>query len=446
MKKIYIILIAACVILSSCGKLLDLYPTNSIASDIALKDSVGIEKALVGSYNALQLTGMYSRYYVIIGDLVADNLQWSGTTGDYGQIDHIPIPADNSLLDEMWYAAYDGINRVNNIIYALPDIQYASETNRNKVMAEALFLRALFHYDMTVYFGDIPLRTVPTLDLSSIEIERSPRTLVFSQIIEDLEFARNNLPSTTVTGRADYYSAAALLAKTYLADFQYNNNIASADSSAKIAERIINSGEFLLEPEYIGLYTPDITSTESIFEVVYDVQNFNRLAQYFYSRELSGRYEVSPTTECIDSYETGDNRKDASIDYDGLNAPYVIKYNDVSGGTDRVYVLRLADMYLTRAEALIYTNGNVTEIQNDINEVRNRAGLDNTTATTIEDLKIALENECRHEFAFEGRRWIDLVRTGRAVSVLGIEDNYTLFPIPLNELLTNKKMTQNPGY
>jgi hypothetical protein len=346
----------------------------------------------------------------------------------------------------MWYAAYDGINRVNNIIYALPDIQYASETNRNKVMAEALFLRALFHYDMTVYFGDIPLRTVPTLDLSSIEIERSPRTLVFSQIIEDLEFARNNLPSTTVTGRADYYSAAALLAKTYLADFQYNNNIASADSSAKIAERIINSGEFLLEPEYIGLYTPDITSTESIFEVVYDVQNFNRLAQYFYSRELSGRYEVSPTTECIDSYETGDNRKDASIDYDGLNAPYVIKYNDVSGGTDRVYVLRLADMYLTRAEALIYTNGNVTEIQNDINEVRNRAGLDNTTATTIEDLKIALENECRHEFAFEGRRWIDLVRTGRAVSVLGIEENYTLFPIPLNELLTNKKMTQNPGY
>jgi starch-binding outer membrane protein, SusD/RagB family len=264
-----------------------------------------------------------------------------------------------------------------------------------------------------------------------------------------LDNARKNLPADNVTGRADAYAAEALLAKAYLADFQYNGNTVSADSAIAISERIISSGEFALETNYVDLYNPVNVSDESIFEVVYDEQNFNRLAQYFYSRnlgDLSGRYEISPTTELIDSYESGDDRLGASIAYDPINLPYVIKYNDVSGGTDRVYVLRFADMYLIHAEALIYTGGVISTIQNDINAVRNRAGLGNTPASTIEDLKLALENECQHEFAFEGRRWIDVVRTGRAVSLYGIDVNYTLFPIPLLEILANGKMTQNPGY
>jgi hypothetical protein len=109
-------------------------------------------------------------------------------------------------------------------------------------------------------------------------------------------------------------------------------------------------------------------------------------------------------------------------------------------------VLRLAEMYLIKAEALAYTNGNIDEIKANIDVVRNRAGLTGTIASTIDDLKLAIENERRYEFAFEGQRWHDLVRTKRATTVLGIDLKHTLFPIPLSEMQTNKKMTQNDGY
>lgn len=103
-------------------------------------------------------------------------------------------------------------------------------------------------------------------------------------------------------------------------------------------------------------------------------------------------------------------------------------------------------MYLIQAEALAYTNGDVAAIQNNLNIIRNRAGLPDTEAADIPSLKLAIENERRLEFAFEGHRWNDLVRTGRAVDVLAIDPKFTLFPIPLSEMQTNKKMQQNPGY
>jgi hypothetical protein len=111
-----------------------------------------------------------------------------------------------------------------------------------------------------------------------------------------------------------------------------------------------------------------------------------------------------------------------------------------------VYVLRLAEMYMIRAEAKAYANGNIEEIRGDVNTLRLRSGLTPTTATTIDALKLAIENERRHEFAFESQRWSDLVRTKRATTVLGINEKFTLFPIPLSELQTNNLMTQNPGY
>ena len=111
-----------------------------------------------------------------------------------------------------------------------------------------------------------------------------------------------------------------------------------------------------------------------------------------------------------------------------------------------MYVLRLAEMYLIKAEALAYSGGDIKGIQNNINAIRHRAGIDSTTVATIPELKLVIENECRHEFAFEGHRWLDLVRTKRAVAVLGINEKYTLFPIPLSEKQTNNLMEQNPGY
>jgi len=443
-KNIYYIL-AIILILVSCKKVFDVNPTDAISSDIAFTDSVSVEKVLIGSYNALQAVGLYGRNQVIIGDLAADNLTWTGTSLDYGQIENKPIPAENGIVDGMWSSAYDGINRVNNILYRLPSIGYKSEKGRQSVAGEALFIRALLHFYLATYFGGIPLKIEPTLDLTKIDMARSPLTEVYQQLITDLNSAREILPKTSATGRVNAFGASSLLAKVYLANFHLTNDAASSDSAIVIAGRVISEGGYALSP-YGSLFDPTKVSDESIFEIIYDLQNYNRLAQYFYSRDSSGRYEIAPTDAFIQSFDTNDVRLDFTITYDGKNKPYVIKYNDVSGGTDRVYVFRLAEMYLIRAEAQAYSNGDIESIQSDLNMIRVRAGLDSTQAATIPDLKLAIENECRLEFAFEGHRWPDLVRTKRAATLLGIDEKYTLFPIPLSEKQTNNLIEQNPGY
>lgn len=445
MKKNILYTFIVAITLASCSKVFDVNPTASISSDIAIRDKSGVEHALTGTYNALQAVGLYGRNYLIIGDLAADNLTWTGTSQDYGQIEHKPIPADNSIVDGFWTAAYDGINRANNILYKLPSISDLTQQEYNQFEGEALFIRALLYYDLVSYFGGVPLKLEPTLNLDNINASRSSAMDVFSQIITDLSNAKTKLSLTKIAGRANSYSASALLAKAYMGKFFLSNDNSFAQLALSEADHIIADAGYTLATNYADLFTASV-SPESIFEVVYDLQNYNRLAQYYYPRSLIGRYEVAPTTGFIQSFEAGDNRLAASVSYDEKNLPYGRKYNDVSGGTDRVYVIRLADMYLLRAEALAYTDGDAEAIRADINMVRNRAGLGNTTATSIDDLRLAIENERRHEFAFEGHRWIDLVRTGRAVSLLGIDAKYTLFPIPLIEIQTNQNMTQNPGY
>jgi hypothetical protein len=446
MKKIFLYIIATALISTSCTKVFDVYPVASIADDQAINDKSSVEHALAGTYNALQQGGMYGMDFAIVGDLAADNLKWSGTSQDYGQIEDKPIPADNSIVEGMWASAYDGINRANNILNKLPEIGGIPESEFNQFKGEALFIRSLLYYNLTMYFGNVPLRLEPTSNLDNIDMAPSSRIQVLEQIILDLNIARDLLGSSKSPGRVNTYAASGLLAKANLTLFHINSDDANAEAAVTEATRVIEEGGYILETEYSNLFGITPVSTESIFEVVYDLQNFNRLAQYFFSRALIGRYEISPKQSFIDSFEEGDLRLSGSIRYDDDMLPYGAKYVDVAGGTDRVYVLRLADILLIRAEANAYMNAPEEVIKADINEVRNRAGLEDTQVSGIPQLNLAIESERNHELAFEGHRYIDLVRTKRAVSVLNIEEKYTLFPIPLSEVQTNNLMKQNIGY
>jgi len=446
MKKIIFPLFGLAFTIMSCNKVLDVKPTDSVAAEDAIQNKAGVEHALIGSYNALQATGLYYLNGIVVGDIAADNLTHTGTMMEYGQIERKPIPAENSIVEGMWSGAYNGINCVNNILVQLPGISDITQEESDQYEGEALFIRALLHYYLVTYFGGVPIQIKPTLDLSHIDIARNTQEEVYAQIITDLTTAKAKLSTTKVKGRADSYAASALLAKVYLSKFQLLGDQPSAGLAITEATRVIDDGGYTLATDYASMFNPATNSPESIFEVVFDAQNFTRLAQYFYSRDLSGRYEFAPEVELIQSFEPADTlRLHASVNYLGTQ-PYGYKYKDVSGGTDHVYVFRLAEMYLVRAEALAYSNGDIASIQADINVIRNRAGLANTTATDIPALKQAIDYECRHEFVFEGHRWTDLVRTKRATTVLGIDENHTLFPIPLSEMQTNSLMKQNDGY
>jgi starch-binding outer membrane protein, SusD/RagB family len=442
MKKILFVL-GIIYIISGCD-VLNVEPTDSIPASAAYKDKAGIEKGILGSYSVFQSFSYYGRAYLIFSDLSADNLKHpsDATSSDYAEVDNNAILPENGVVSGIWAIIYDGINEANNVIVKVPEIPNMSETEKNEALGELYFIRALNHFNLLNYFGSIPIKTAPTVGVNNLDAGRDPVEQVYSQIIEDLTFAGQHLKaSTSKKIRASKYAAKALLARVYLYKGDYALAYDNADS-------VILKGGYTLLEDYSGIFTD--LSEESIFEIDFTQLDRNRIAEYNFPKTLNGRREVAPDESLINAYEPGDLRKNISIAYDGVNA-YANKYKDLSKGADNVIVLRLAEMYLIRAEAEAHkTEGNITAIQDDINIIRARATLTSTPANTISLLLTAIEKERRIEFAFEGQRWFDLVRTGRATEILpGVTDiNKTLFPIPSGELLTNtnREMIQNPGY
>jgi hypothetical protein len=447
MKKIFYIILAGMILLTSCSRMLDIEPTDAISSSEAIKDKAGLDKATTGAYDALQQVGLYGRNRVILGDLAADNLKWTGTTLDYGQVDQNQVPIDNSFVEGLWAGAYDGINRVNNILAALPGIGGLTNAERAAFEGNALFLRALFHFELLTYFGGVPVKTTPTLDVEQVDQARNTPEEVYDRVIADLTEAEAKLssPGDTPDGRASSYAATALLARVYLTRFHAFDNPQDAAMAISKADQVISSGEYSLAPEFELLFAGP--SDEIIFKVVFSVQDRNRLAEYNFPRSLAGRYEVAPEDGFVQDFDPLDSlRRKACLAVDSVGDYYAFKYRDLSGGSDPVFVIRLAEMHLIKAEALAFTNGEEGAIRQNIDIIRERAGLSPTPASNFNEFKLAIENERRFEFAFEGHRWFDLVRTGRAVIVLGIDPNFVLYPIPLSEMTTNGAMEQNPGY
>ena len=439
----YTYLIGALLLFSASCNVLDVEPQSSIPANEAFKNKSGITRGINGAYSSLQSLSYYGRSYGIFADLAADNLVHppNATSVSYAEIDNNSILPENESVDGIWTAIYDGINVANNVIVQVPNMTDMTAAEKNAALGELYFLRALNHFNLLNYFGAIPVKITPTVGVSGINVPRNEVDAVYAQIIQDLAFAAENLPSGSSKIKASANAAKALLARVYLYKKDYSN-------AARYANEVINSGKYELLADYAAIFASEETA-ESIFEVDFTPLDKNRIAEYNFPLTLNGRREVAPSDDLIASYGAGDARLASSIAYtSGL--PYAIKYNDLSTGSDNVIVLRLSDMYLIRAEANAQLAGDVDAIKSDLNTVRSRAGLAATTAATYADLLTAIEAERRVEFAFEGQRWFDLVRTGRAIDVLPTVTsiNQTLFPIPLSEMLTNTNtgMYQNPGY
>lgn len=441
MKKLFFltILLSAA---SSCD-VLDVKPQDAILASEAFKDKKGIEKGILGAYSAFQNLSYYGRSYLIFSDLAADNLDHpvDATAVEYTQVDNNAILPENGSIDGIWTSAYEGINIANNVIERVPTMSDDEMTaeEKEKALGELYFIRALNHFNLMNYFGNIPLKTTPTVGTSNLDIARSAKADVYDQIIEDLTYAEAHLPAGGEKVRASHYAATALLARVYLYKGDYDLAITKATD-------VIDHGGYQIIP-FQDVFADG--SAESIFEIDFTNLNRNRIAEYNFPKTLNGRREVAPSPGLVNLIDEDDLRDTVTLKFAGP-LPYANKYNDLSIGADNVIVLRLAEMYLIRAEAATMLEGETDDIQADINVIRTRAGLDDTEADTYTELLRAIENERRIEFAFEGHRWFDLVRTGRAVDVLANVRNtdQTLFPIPLEEIQTNKSpgMIQNDGY
>ena len=453
MKNSRIFIPALLILFFAACDVLDVEPYHSIPADQAINTRADVESAITGVYSSLQAVGYYGRNYLVAGDLAADNLTWTGTTAGYNQIDNNSILADNVIVEGMWRAIYSTISRTNYVIAALPVVMELdatiSEEEASAFEAEMRFIRAMAHFDLARMFGPVPIRTaIVTSSDEDLNVPRMPLSTVYEQVFSDLDFAMMHIRPNIIRGKTSLAAVKAMKARVSLYYYSTTGNLSFLQDATQYATSVIEDHNLELVADFETLYDGSPNS-ESIFEVNFGEQDRNRLAEYFFPTSLSGRREFAPTLKLFNFFEAADKRRDASIALDGGNF-YVIKYNDIQTGTDNVYVLRLAEMHLIRAEALVLLEQDLTTARDDINAIRQRAGLAEIITTSPFLLQRQVRDMRQLELAFEGHRWFDLVRTGRAIEELdGVtNENQYLFPIPLGELLTNfhEGMYQNEGY
>ncbi len=427
---------------SSCKKYLNEIPNNSLASTNAITDIGTARAAITGAYDAVQ--GYYAGNYPTIGTITADNVIFNGTLSQYLQLDQNAIPADNVTTVATYQGIYRAINLANSIIAVLPGIKDArlTDAEKDRIIGEAYFIRALGYFDLGRGWGGVQLQLQPTSDLSVLKgIKRSTLAQTYDQVLADLTKAEPLLPDDASTrNRAQKSVVRALRARLHL----YRQQWADAEN---YATQVIANTKYALVTPYRNFFTSPFLTTESVFELTFSANDRNTFWNLWYPSSFGGQYTLKPSNSFVAKVNNPliGGTRNTLIAGTGSNV-YGVLYNTTTTGVDPSYIIRIAELYLIRAEARAKQN-NLTGALADLDVVRRRAGLPNSTAVTQAQILLAIEEERSVEFAFEPHRWFDLVRTERAGDVLGLTDKRRwLFPIPLSDVLSDPDVEQNPGY
>jgi hypothetical protein len=367
----------------------------------------------------------------------------------------------------MWQQMYRSINLANTVLEQLPPIDM-DENLKNRLMAEAKFLRALNYFDLVRNYGGVPIATASTASFDNLFTEQGSAEAVYELVIRDLQEAENVLPVTYTaneTGRATRGAAKALLARVLL----YTGDYAGAAQKAK---EVIDLGVYDLFDTVEDLWQ---VTNENGVEHIFSVQYLAGVQGSGFSSTFAIRGGEPPLTgfstaivrqDLLDSFEPSDERRGVSVleSYtfpDGTTKnyePHVWKFFDETAidpteGSTNWPVVRYAEVLLIYAEALNESNNGPTQAAYDaINEVRNRAGLDDLSEGMNQaQFRDAVLQERRWELCFEGHRYYDLKRMDKLASTMatvGItaEDKHKLYPIPLREIDANPNLEQNNGY
>lgn len=445
---------------SGCKKFVDVGAPNSqlITATVFTNDNT-LKSALAGMFSTMANTAAYDQQFKLsfLTACSSDELKYFATSTDYDPFLTNSIPYDNSSVLTLWSSLYASIYQANAIIEGVTTSSGGlSDAMKIEALGEAKFVRAYCYFHLTNLWGDVPL-PLSTDGAINNSLFRSSSTLVYQQIIKDLTDARATLSATYVYGagervRPNNYAAAALLARIYL----YTGDYVNAQTYATTVIAYPTLYTLLSTANLGGIFVKN--NTEAIFQLTATATvGFTQEAQY-YSLDITAVPDYQLTDNLLKAFETGDKRYTNWVGtntYAGKTYYYPFKYKqkllNSTATAEYATYLRLAEQYLIRAEAMARQN-NLTGAIADLNVIRSRAGLGNTTATTQANILLAIEQERRIEFFAEyGHRWNDLRRTGRANAVLGAlkagwTANAALYPIPKSELNNNRNLTQNIGY
>lgn len=469
---------------TSCEKFLNVNPPFTQDAENYFQTPADYEMALTGAYDLLQSTFMN----VWISEIASDNTIAGGESVNDSQglhqLDDMTHGGVNNELRSVMRWMYSGITRCNFIMENKDNIDF---TGKEKIIAEAKFLRAFYYFELVKFFGDVPLVIDRRIGAEEVtQIERTPKAAVYAQIESDLTSAIPDLDLISlIKGRASKGAAQSLLGKVYL----YQNKFSEA---ATAFDEVINSGAYALINDYSQLFS---VASENNSETVFDVEytgaegggygclvclegnagpGFQGIRQYVGPVYGDGNSYNLPTQNLYDAFSSFDGRRDVTIlDIEAFIAeqdnPDLISYAIGAGGHTGFYnnkyikrqgeiglpdndltspvnyrVIRYADVLLMAAEAH-FQSGNSGVAQGYFNEIRSRAGVQPFPISSIEDIY----NERRLELACEGHRFFDLVRTGQAEQHIDgfVVGKHELFPIPQLEIdLAGGNWSQNPGY
>lgn len=420
-------------------------PPNNLVAENVVKSETDARALLSGAYSTI--TSYTSAYYYMYTELIpsalAGTMSQTGGGSVNGEFSINDVRFDNLYVREYWMIFYKVMDIANNSIVLTSQLSndQISPSNKKEIIGEAHFLRAMATFDALRYYGQffeegsrygIVLRTEPS-NFVTRDKARSTVAESYAQIISDLDIAIADAPDFTVSYRASKTAAKALKAKVLLYQGKYSE-------AAALADEVIMGGTTTLESSFENVFSDGLNSSEMILMTYRDENsdNIDNNRKRFYP----GRVGTSWFTELMST----DPRK--PFTYDGAN---VIKTNnaDVFRPT---YFMRLAEMYLIKAEGLAFSEASLEDASAPLNVIRNRAGIENTAATNIDELKDDIFNETVRELAFEnGSEWFAAIRFNKIMTLKTTvtSTNQFILPIPEEEINGNGSITfadQNPGY
>ncbi|HEX6430809.1 MAG TPA: RagB/SusD family nutrient uptake outer membrane protein [Niastella sp.] len=437
----------------SCKKLVQVdAPDDSLTSSMIFSNDSLAQKAVNGLYIKIMSS---TKFLLNVGmslfpALSADELVRTSSMNNEDQFTINTIIPSNQLVNvNIWKAAYAYIYHCNICIEGLKRSTGVTDEIKKQLLGEVQFVRALCYYYLANLYGDVPLVLGTNAEVNAL-LPRTPTGQVYLQIIADLDAAGDALTGSPVNTRPTQYATQALLARVYL----HMQNWSKAE---EMASAVINSGQFALHSDLNTVFKAN--SNEIIFQWAPVQDKMNSGEGLIFIPLGSSRPNYMLTTDLLAAFETGDLRKvnwvkSVTIGTQLYNYPYKYKLSSSSGAvTEYNVVLRLAEQYLVRAEALVRQN-KLAEAIADINSIRTRAGLPAlATNTSSEFCFQAIEQERRTElFAEWGHRWFDLKRTQRANAVFSAakgnkwQATDQLYPIPFSELEADPNLEQNDGY
>lgn len=470
------ILLALLLPLAACQGFLDREPIATLDAGSFFQTADDAVQAVNSAYQPLQFSNANNNFYWAFAQITSDEAITGGDGSRPGltELDAFSYTPRTEEFNDFWKLQYAGITRCNLVLDNIERIAMP-EPLRDRVRGEALFLRALYHFQLAQVFGDVPLFT-RVLPPEELRVPRTARSEVFRQVREDCALAAELLPVThpaAEIGRATQGAAIGLAAKTWLYEGQWEKVLEET-------ARLRALGIYGLMPDYQDNFRK---ATQNNQESVWEIQHANlelgvgnSLNQWWASRKFDGYGFAEVTQELLDVFEPGDPRRRFTIalnneDYFGVvyknsfsSTRYGIrKYlqpaaevTQKADGDINYTAIRFAEVLLWEAEALNEL-GRTQEAQVPLEAVRSRVRaqsadpantLPPVTTLDQETMRIAIRLERQRELAFEMHRFFDAVRWGIAeLEFPGfVAGKHEVFPIPQTEIDLNPQLSQNPNY